>query len=77
MVEIEVNSASFQNAGMETLGGAFIGIKMKQEALPLHLRNENGQELTGLYTVTLTATWDSNGDPHERSLTFYVRPRQF
>lgn len=59
----------------ELLPAPFAGVRLKQRCAPLPKRNEKGVEMTGLYAVTLDATWRSGPDTRSRQLIFYVRPR--
>jgi len=75
MAEIEAGAVALENLGAETLKSPFDGMKLKQTILPLKMKNEKDQELSGLVSVTLSLAWTSSGDSRQRSLTFYVLSR--
>lgn len=74
MAEIEAGATPLESSPTETLKSPFEGMKLKQTVAPLKMRNEKDLDLSGLFSVTLTLT--RSGDSRERSLTFYVLPRQ-
>ena len=73
MAEIEQGSIVVQDKGPpEELKGAFAGMVLKTTRVPLKKKNENKQELFGLFGVTLELAWKSNGQDQSKDLTFYV-----
>jgi hypothetical protein len=76
LVEIESGAVPIINPQIETLSGAYSGLKLKQTATPLRRKNESGVELSGLFSVTLEVTWSGRGEAHSRASTTYVLPRE-
>jgi len=74
MAEIEGGAVKFQdkNAVEEKLEGRFAGITLRQSREALKLANENDEELTGLYAVTLQAVWTAPQGEQSKELRFYV-----
>ena len=72
MAEIEQGSVVLQDKATEELKGAFAGMVLKTTRVPLKKKNENKQELFGLFGVTLELAWKSNGQDQSKDLTFYV-----
>jgi hypothetical protein len=60
----------------EALKGAWEGMKMSMYREPLALKNEQEQELFGLYQVKLQLSWLSGGEEVVRELQFIYYPRQ-
>jgi hypothetical protein len=60
----------------EDLKGAWEGMKMSMYREPLALKNEQEQELFGLYQVKLQLSWPSGGEQVVRELQFIYYPRQ-
>lgn len=75
MIEIEAGAVPLSDVSTDTLKGAFEGISLKTTRTPLKLRNEKDQEITGLFSIKLEATWTTGGQKLERSLDFYLFPR--
>lgn len=73
--EIESGSVALSDSKTEDLKGSFEGMKMKQTRVPLKRKNEKGQDITGIYAVTLEVTWKADGQDLSRELNFYVYPR--
>ncbi len=76
MAEIEQGSIVVNDKATEELKGAFAGMSLKTTRVPLKFKNENKQELFGLFSVTLELAWKSGGQELSRDLTFYVYPQQ-
>jgi hypothetical protein len=76
MMEIEAGAVPLSDSTTEEIKGWLPGMKLKTTRTPLKKKNEKGIELTGLYMVTLDLTWMSQNEPMERSLSFYIYPRQ-
>lgn len=72
MAEIESGSMLVDEPKTELLEGMFNGITLQQSRAPLQLKNENGQDLPGLYNVSLEASWTSGRQPQAKALSFYV-----
>jgi hypothetical protein len=60
----------------EDLKGAWEGMKLSMYREPLALKNEEEQELFGLYQVKLQLSWVSGNEPIVRELQFIYYPRQ-
>lgn len=76
MIEIEAGAVSAEEGKTEELKGAYEGMKMRQTRVPLKRKNENKQDISGLFEMKLELTWTSDGQELLRELTFYVYPRQ-
>ncbi|HEX8310399.1 MAG TPA: hypothetical protein VF614_03710 [Chthoniobacteraceae bacterium] len=76
MAEIEVGAVPLGDKSVEDLKGIFKGVKLTTTREPLKRKNENDQEIFGIFNVTLRATWLSDRQEQARDLTFYVYPRQ-
>ena len=72
MAEIEAGSVFFETAKEEKLKGMFEGITLVQTRTPLKLKDENKQELTGLFQIQLEAVWQEPAGKQSKELTFYV-----
>jgi Tfp pilus assembly protein PilV len=76
MVEIEAGAVPLSDSTSEEVKGWLPEMRLKTTRTPLKKKNEKGVDLTGLYMVTLDLTWLSNNEKMERSLSFYIYPRQ-
>jgi type II secretory pathway pseudopilin PulG len=76
MMEIEAGAVPLSDSTSEEIKGWLPDMRLKTTRTPLKRKNEKGVELTGLYMVTLDLTWVSNNEKMERSLSFYIYPRQ-
>jgi type II secretory pathway component PulJ len=76
MNEIENGAVQVADKKTEELKGAFEGMKITQSRQPLKWKNEKDEDIPNLFEVTLLLEWESRGSHAERSLTFYVSPRQ-
>lgn len=56
----------------EPLGGEATGITLKQSVVPLDAEDEKGLKVNGLAVVTLSARWNSAGEPQQSDVTFYL-----
>ena len=74
LVELESGAQPLRESE-EVLPAPFVGITLKQRCVPLRKQNEKNVEMTGLYAVTLDATWRSGRTAQSRQLAFYVHPR--
>jgi hypothetical protein len=70
-------------AGYETVGEkkteeikAYPGMKLTTLPTPLKAKNEKKEDITGIYDVQLTLAWPSGTKVVEKSIEFYVYPRQ-
>ncbi len=72
MAEIECRAVDFDESQTETLKGMFKEFTLKQTKTKFPYKNEFGQELPGLFIVTLQALWKSPDGPQSKSLSFYV-----
>jgi len=76
MVEIEAGAVPLSDSTTEEIKGWLPDMRLKTTRTPLKKKNEKGVDLTGLYMVTLDLSWLSSNEKMERSLSFYIYPRQ-
>lgn len=76
MAEIEAGAIIVGDAKSEELKGAFKGMTIRQSRSALKWQNEKKEEVAGLYEIKLELTWREGGTDHERTLNFYLLPRQ-
>lgn len=76
MNEIESGAVQVADKKTEELKGAFEGMKITQSRQPLKWKNEKDEDIPNLFEITLVLEWENRGDRAERSLVFYVSPRQ-
>jgi type II secretory pathway pseudopilin PulG len=76
MMEIEAGAIPMSDSTTEEIKGWLPDMRLKTTRTPLKRKNEKGVDLTGLYTITLDLSWTSNNEKLERSLSFYIYPRQ-
>ncbi len=76
-VQIETGALPLNtDKSSEELKGAWAGMTMNMARETLQLHNEKDQEIFGLYKVTLSLNWKSNGDTITREMSFMIYPRQ-
>ena len=76
MAEVEAQAVNLTNKeSTEELKDAFAGMTMRQKRVEIKRKNEKGQDIAGLYAVTLDLSWKSRGETQTRTLQFYVYPR--
>ena len=75
-MQIETDALPLTDKMTEQLKGAWTGMTMNIAREPLVLQNEKEQELFGLYKVTLELSWKDGRQTIQRSLSFYIYPRQ-
>lgn len=73
MAEIEGGAVDSSKNREDELKGMFKGITIQQKVSQVHLKNENKQELAGLYQVDLEAVWKSGGEKQSKALSIYVQ----
>jgi type II secretory pathway component PulJ len=76
MAAIEAGAVPLVESNTEELKGRFSGMKLRTVRTPLKEKNEKGQEIFGLFTVTLSVEWVSGGTKQLKELQFYLSPRQ-
>jgi Tfp pilus assembly protein PilV len=76
MMEIEAGAVPLSDSTTEEIKGWLPDMRLKTTRTPLKRKNEKGVDLTGLYMVTLDLAWLSGSEKMERSLSFYIYPRQ-
>jgi hypothetical protein len=76
MAEVEAGIITLADSTTEKLKEMGEGMTLKTTRVPVKKKNERGQELTNLFLVTLTLSWDSDGGKHDRELMFYVHPKR-
>jgi Tfp pilus assembly protein PilV len=76
MAEVEAQAVNLNNKETtEELKDAFAGMTLKQRRVEVKRKNEKGQNIAGLFAVTLDLSWKSRGETQTRTLQFYVYPR--
>ncbi len=53
----------------------FHALKLRITSVPIERKNEKEEKVEGIFGVTLTATWQSDGEEQSKELMFYVYPR--
>ena len=76
MAEIEAGSVPIADKASEELKGMFAGMTLKTTRVPLKRKNEKNAEVFGLFAITLTLSWMTDGLEQSKVLSFYVYPRQ-
>jgi len=72
MSEILAHATAVEPELKQALEGEGAGITLEQTAVPLEADDENGNEVVGLQVVTLSAVWESAGEPQRTDVTFYM-----
>ncbi len=72
MGEIETGSVTLSDAQTQKLTGEFDGMTLTETQTALELKNENNQDLPGLYNIDLKVSWTSGQQPQLKELSFYV-----
>ena len=72
MAEIEMGSVQVAEPKTEELKGFFSRITLKQSRKPLELQNEKKEPLSGLFQVTLEASWENGDEPQTKTVTFFM-----
>jgi hypothetical protein len=76
MAEVEAQAVNLNKGETtEDLKDAFAGMTLKQKRVEVKRKNEKGQNIAGLFLVTLDLSWKSRGETQTRTLQFYVYPR--
>jgi len=78
MAEIESGAYKFEGTKTEKLTGMFEGITLTQTRTALNLETEKKEKISGLYNISLEASWQSGNQPQSKAISFYVfspRPR--
>jgi hypothetical protein len=76
MAEVEAQAVDLtKSETTEELKDAFAGMTLKQKRVEIKRKNNNGQNIAGLFMVTLDLSWKSRGETQTRTLQFYVYPR--
>jgi prepilin-type N-terminal cleavage/methylation domain-containing protein len=76
MAEIEAGAVQVSDEKSEDLKSPFDGMTITQSRKALKWKNEKEEDIPGLYEMNLKLTWDYRGEKSERTLLFYVAPRQ-
>ena len=74
--QIEAGAIPLTDKAEEKLKGAWEGMILNMYREPLALKNEEEQELFGLYQVKLQLSWVSGNEPIVREMQFIYYPRQ-
>jgi prepilin-type N-terminal cleavage/methylation domain-containing protein len=75
MAEIEAGAVQLADSVVEELKEPYEGMRLKQTRVPVIRKNENEQDIVGIYAVTLELMWKSDGQELSRDLLFYAYPR--
>ena len=75
MAEIEAGVVQVSETKTEELKGAFEGMKIKQSRREVKRKNEEKQDITGLWEITLEVQWQGDGQDLSRQLSFYFFPQ--
>lgn len=76
MALIEAGATPPTEKSVEELKGMFEGMTLAMQRTPVKEKNEKNQDIFGIYAVTLTVSWKSDGEKVSRELFFYHYPRQ-
>jgi type II secretory pathway pseudopilin PulG len=76
MSEIEAGAVPLSDSTTEDIKDWLPGAKLKTTRTQLKKKDEKGRDLFGLYLVNLELTWTSDGAKAQRTLFFYLYPRQ-
>jgi Tfp pilus assembly protein PilV len=77
MTEIEAGLVVLgSDSATEELKGMGEGMTLKTTRAPVKKKNEKNQDLTNLFLITLTLTWESDHEKQSRELPFYVHPKR-
>ncbi|RYD78000.1 MAG: hypothetical protein EOP84_14830 [Verrucomicrobiaceae bacterium] len=76
MAEIQAGAVPLSESSSEELKGPFAGMTLKMKREPLKEKNENDQEIRGIFTVSLDVSWKDDSGEQSRMLEFYYYPRQ-
>ena len=55
---------------------AYPGMQLTTIPSPFKAKNEKKEEITGIYDVKLVLSWPNGATTQEKTLEFYVYPRQ-
>ena len=75
--EIESNVGTLPTDTIEEFDktSPFYLMKLHVVSAPIEKTTEKDEKVEGLFAVTLTAMWDSDGEPQTKELVFYLYPR--
>ena len=74
--EIESGAVPLSRESTEELKAPFEGMKLKTTGVAVEKTNEKAEIIEGIFAVTLSVTWASDGEEQAKELTFYFYPRQ-
>ncbi len=74
--EIESGAVQLTNENTEELKPPFEGMTLKTTRVAVEKRNEKDEKIEGIYAVTLSLAWPSDGEEQTKELLFYLYPRQ-
>ena len=72
MAEIQASPSVPDTSKVTKVETGYGAVKLQQTVVPARLTEADGTELTGVRTVTLTASWVRDGIEQTRKLEFYV-----
>ena len=75
--EIEAGTGTLPTESTEEFDekSPFHLLKLRITSVPIEKKNENEEKIEGLFAVTMTALWQSDGEEWSKELMFYVYPR--
>ena len=76
MAMIESGAVVPGESSREKLQGMFEGMEMRTTRKLLQEKNENRQDVFGVYQVTLEVSWKRGDEVRKRELAFYHYPRR-
>lgn len=72
--EIESGAVQLTDASTEELKPPFDGMTLKTTRVAVEKVNEKEEKIEGIYAVTLSLTWPSDGEEQTKELLFYLYP---
>lgn len=76
MAEIEAGEEPIKDKRTEELKGAYAGMTLITNPTQVKAKNEDGNDIVGIYDVILEVNWTGGGGKQSKSLEFYVTPKQ-
>jgi len=73
-VEIESGAVQLTNESTEDLKPPFDGMKLKTTRVAVEKENEKQEKVEGIYAITLSVSWGSDGEEQSKELLFYYYP---
>jgi len=76
MAEIEAGEEPIRDRKTEELKGAYAGMSLLTIPTEVKAKNEDGNDIIGIYDVVLEVSWTTGAGKQSKSLEFYVTPKQ-